>query len=142
MGTCVVRTVGGLSARADAGVFNFGKSEISIDWSGKSVFYGAPGMSPGECDVRQVFRARRNFEAQWRFQEKLRQGLGRNSLSSLHQCRARPLLVLGWLGFLRLFCSADLAGAAWLDDLNLAVTSDQFVHALDANRPVASQRGI
>jgi len=31
------------SSRSAAGFHNFGKSEISVDWSGKSVFYGAPG---------------------------------------------------------------------------------------------------
>jgi len=82
---------------------------------------GHLGCFQGECNVRPVFRARRDFEAQWRFQKKLRQGFGRNSLSALRQCRARTFLVLGRLGFLRLFRRVGLAGAAWLDEVNLAL---------------------
>src|SRR3954463_9923129 len=82
---------------------------------------GHLGSFQGECNVRPVFRARPDFEAQWRFQTKLRQGIGRHSLSSLCQCRARTFLVLGRLGFLRLFRRVGLAGAAWLDEVNLAL---------------------
>ena len=45
------------------------------------------------------------------------------SLSAIRQRRARPFLVLGRLGFVRLFCGVGLAGAAWLDEMNLALIS-------------------
>ena len=32
----------------------------------RSAYYGAPGVFPGECNARPMFRARRDFEAQWR----------------------------------------------------------------------------
>ena len=122
---CAVGQISSLRPNHRQGPLRLAGPQRAVSFSHILICTAARNLLRGRrrSHVRSVIGACRDIQAQRRFQKKLRPVDRCIPLSAIYQCRARPLLGLGRLGFLRLFLSVGLAGAARSDSINLVLIS-------------------